>query len=460
MRGIYERLFFVKDGNGFRRPPLPRENIYSERLNKVKNRIVANCPKTNPITRQEFAELYQARRRTAYLKAVESLEHSEVCKSDGYVDTFTKVEKINFTSKPDPAPRIIQPRRKRFNVAVGVFLKPMEHLLYKAVHKCFGEKTIVKGMNGAEVGRLAFEKWSKFSRPVAVGMDASRFDQSVSVDALRWLHGIYESCVASFRDRCVLGRLLKSQLVNIGFARVGDHVIRYGVEGSRMSGDMDTASGNCVLASSLVLQFCLEHDIEFSLLNNGDDCVVICDQSDLHKFDDVHEWFTDYGFNMVVEDPVYEFEKIVFCQSHFIWNGTGYVQVRDPKVCTAKDSLSLVPFTSEPAMRAWLGAVGQGGLALNSGIPVLQEFYAMYLRESKGHTGLDHPSMESGTRFLSRGMESKWVLISPEARYSFWLATDILPDEQVQLEEFYSMFSYDFSADTPSGDLTPLYLYQ
>jgi len=460
MRGIYERLFFVKDGNGFGRPPLPKENIYTERMSAASDLIIANCPKTNPITEREFASLYQARRRTAYNKAVDSLEHSAVCKSDGYVDTFTKVEKINFTSKPDPAPRIIQPRRKRYNVSVGVFLKPMEHILYKAVARCFGEKTIVKGMNGAEVGQLAYGKWSKFRHPVAIGMDASRFDQSVSVDALKWLHRIYVNCVASYKDRCVLRRLLKSQLVNIGYARVGGWIIRYGVEGSRMSGDMDTSSGNCLLASMLVYQYCTEKSIPFSLLNNGDDCVIICERDDVGRFCDVHEWFLDYGFNMVVEAPVYDFERIVFCQSHFIWNGRGYVQVRDPKVCTAKDSLSLVPFSSEPVMRAWLGAVGHGGLALNSGIPVLQEFYSMYLRESHGYNGSTHPSLESGTSFLAKGMESKWSEVTPKARYSFWLATGILPDEQVQLEGYYSKFSYSYNSSTPRGDMTPLSLYQ
>jgi hypothetical protein len=49
-----------------------------------------------------------------------------------------------------------------------------------------------------------------------------------------------------------LAELLKWQLQNKGFARTIDGLIKYSVEGCRMSGDMNTALGNCTIMCALV----------------------------------------------------------------------------------------------------------------------------------------------------------------------------------------------------------------
>jgi hypothetical protein len=60
--------------------------------------------------------------------------------------SFTKAEKINFTSKPDPAPRIIQPRDPRYNVEVGRRIAHIEKPLFKALAKMCGHEVVFKGM--------------------------------------------------------------------------------------------------------------------------------------------------------------------------------------------------------------------------------------------------------------------------------------------------------------------------
>ena len=59
----------------------------------------------------QFLDFYTGRRRSIYEGAVKSLEGLSVQRRDAYLKTFVKAEKINTTKKPDPAPRVIQPRK-------------------------------------------------------------------------------------------------------------------------------------------------------------------------------------------------------------------------------------------------------------------------------------------------------------------------------------------------------------
>jgi hypothetical protein len=69
---------------------------------------------------------------------VEGLATKPFTAKDAYLNSFVKGELVNLSdSKPDPAPRIIQPRSARYNVLVGCFLRPLEHKLYEAITEVF-----------------------------------------------------------------------------------------------------------------------------------------------------------------------------------------------------------------------------------------------------------------------------------------------------------------------------------
>lgn len=86
-----------------------------------------------------------------------------------------------------------------------------------------GSTVVAKGLTIDETGRLIARKWLGFARPVAVGIDASRFDQHVSAQALEWEHSIYNSIFQSDE----LAMLLKWQINNVGFARCKNGCIKY-----------------------------------------------------------------------------------------------------------------------------------------------------------------------------------------------------------------------------------------
>lgn len=291
--------------------------------------------------------MYTGRKRTIYQNAVDSLIEKPLTRKDGYLSTFLKAEKINFTAKPDPAPRVIQPRLPRYNVIVGCYLKPLEHKIYRALAQMHGSTVVAKGLTIDQTGRLIASKWGQFHSPVAIGIDASRFDQHVSAQALRWEHSIYNKIFESDE----LAEALKWQINNIGFARCKDGCIKYQKEGSRMSGDMNTALGNCMLMCCLIIAYLDSKNIKYDFINNGDDAVLFLERKHQECLGDLPAWFERMGFTMVVEAPVYELEQVEFCQMRPIKLGANDVtMVRNYPSSLAKDLTCLDP----SVFKAWM----------------------------------------------------------------------------------------------------------
>jgi len=159
-----------------------------------------------------------------YEAASDSLLGKSLVAKDSFIKVFTKYEKVNFTDKVDPVPRVVSPRSPRYNISVGRFLRRIEEDIFDSLSFLFDQHRVVfKGINARESGRLMREKWDMFNDPVAIGIDARRFDQHVSVDALRWEHGVYLRCFRG-RHRRRLARLLSRQLLNYCIGHTGEGV--------------------------------------------------------------------------------------------------------------------------------------------------------------------------------------------------------------------------------------------
>lgn len=436
-RGLVERVFRV-EVNGMLVPtPKPAPYHFWNALLPFKNAFRKHRPYAAKVATEDFVGSYLGRRRTVYAEAAQSLLTFGVKRRHAYLDTFVKCEKVNFSSKLDPAPRVIQPRNPIYNVAVGVFLKFLEKPIYRAIADVWGGPTVLKGYNASGTARELRQMWESFKKPVAVGIDASRFDQHFSFDALSWEHMIYLMCFHG-SDREELRQLLEWQLVNKGFAKASDGTIRYKIEGCRMSGDMNTAMGNCLVMSAMVYCYCLSVGVTARLANNGDDCVVIFESSSLNKFTSkLSEWFLAMGFNMKVEEPVFEFERIEFCQTKPIWTPDGWLMCRNPHVCLAKDLVSTLPMDMPGISHGWATAIGECGMSLCGGVPIMQEFYSSLIRSGRGQRIGAHPALESGFARLSIGMSRAYTSIHWATRYSFWRAFGISPMEQIAIEDWF-----------------------
>jgi len=451
-RAVKERVFFVRENGVFVEPPRPDDGYFAEQLRAVKADILPLLPRAAPLTAIGFVDSFRGRKRKLYENALKTLLERSVVEKDSHVKVFVKYEKVDFTNKADPVPRVISPRSPRYNIEVGRYLRPIEEKIFRSIARLYGDTTVLKGMNSECMAKCLRSKWDHFREPVAVGLDASRFDQHVSRDALQWEHSLYVECFPTRKHRKRLAELLDMQLSNVCRGYVADGDLSYKTEGGRMSGDMNTSLGNCLLMCCMVLAYARHVGVRIRLANNGDDCLVFMERSDLLQFQSqLDAWFRAMGFSMAVEEPAFDFERAEFCQTRPVWVGPGasdYIMVRNPKLSLSKDTVTVHGWQGEGVFRGWMHAVGTGGLALAGGIPVVQEFYAAMARSGKYRPGVSD-EQSWGVRHLIAGMQRGYGDISPATRASFFYAFGITPDEQLVMEEFYrgTAVGVDFVSD-------------
>jgi len=310
---------------------------------------------------------------------------------------------------------------------VGRYLKLFEGECFAAIGRISGYPVILKGLNADGVAQQLWENWQQFEDPVCVGLDASRFDQHISADALRFEHSIYNDVFRSPH----LAELLSWQLRNTGYARVDGHCVKYTVDGGRMSGDINTSLGNCIIMVAIVQGYLASRQIRGRLGNNGDDCALFIERRDLPKMSGISDWFLDFGFKLTIEDTVDVFEHVGFCQCYPVLVGGRWRMVRDPFVAVSKDCVSLLSWGSEEEFATWRDAIGTCGLELTRGVPVWESFYQA-LKSGDRQGGME-AVYQSGIGHLAKGVRA--VEIDDNARHSFWRAFGITPDEQVALEQ-------------------------
>lgn len=429
LRALNERVYYVKGKNGLVECPKGKAASWI-RMNSISKQlsgfILDNSPGVQELTSQQFVDQCPAHKRAMYSHAALEYETRGVARRDCKLNSFVKFEKVEFRSngpKADPCPRIIQPRSPVFNVALGRYTRRIEHSMYQAIAASWKadmeELVVMKGLTIDEVGQQLRYKWDKYKRPVAVGLDASRFDQHVGVNALKWEHSVYNSV---FKSR-ELKYLLKQQLRNKGSAFVDGHRVDYVVDGTRSSGDMNTSLGNCLIMSSLVLLYVKEKGISASLANNGDDCLVFMEADDLAKFSvGLDDWFLDFGFEMEVEAPCFIFEKCEFCQMHPVWSD-GWVMVRNPMTAISKDSMMLgFPPEQYPL---WMGSVGTAGVSNYGDMPIYSSMYRRFQEQGRESRMRNQGLMETG--FLRMKRRTRPDEVSERTRDSFSCAFDLSP---------------------------------
>lgn len=461
-RAVMERVFNVKDKlTGVQRSPIrPDAKILAVLMDPSTRAFTRTITKIYPVDHSQVPMFYTGRKRAIYIKALEDFRAKGVCKKDAKLKAFVKAEAYNASTKLFDAivPRLIQPRSVVYNLVVARYLKPIEHNVYKGIDKMFNKankgelpvKTVFKGMNATQMGSEFEKVWSQFVDPVAIGFDADRFDQHCSKEMLEWEHRQYLKFFTK-DDQKELKKLLSWQIDNKGTIRCSDGVVKYKVQGCRCSGDMNTGCGNCLIMCNMVYNFCHAYRIsKFRLANNGDDCVLVVERKDQYKVsqDNIDEYFGLLGYSMTVEEPVYKLEHVEFCQMHPVFDGERYVMIRKPQDSISKDAISIKPFDSIHDYTSWIDSVGQCGMSLTGGIPMLQAYYNCLIRSAQNlkDTGQardrkrreNQMTMDTGFYRLAEGMERRYSPVTDAARLSFYEAFGILPDHQMAAEQHYN----------------------
>lgn len=435
VRGVCERVFVVKGSDGsLGKAPVPTQ----AGLTAVRpwfQSLVTFLPETTPISMRAFVAGYRGRRGEMYRKALERIESGQFDpRRIAEVGTFVKCEKIDFAEKPDAVPRVIQPRSPMFNIMFGRYLKPMEAPLYKALNKMYGSRTpvVMKGMTLDEVAGHVAAKWDSFADPVAVDLDASRFDQHVSQAMLELEHSVYVGGVSQY-NKGKLAALCRRQLVNVCMGRAKDGMVTYKIHGCRMSGDMNTSVGNVIIMVCCLKAFIHSLGVRVELVNNGDDSVLILERQHYALLSGLDVFMRSVGFSMKIGPPVETLERVEFCQTRPVWVGDRYLMVRNPAVVMRKDSICVLPLTTTDLFKAWLRDVGVCGLNLYGDVPVLGAFYSRMHREGNTKRIIKHHSHQPQMGYSGRSSVAGQS-ICPYARVSFWKAFGVLPDMQVAIE--------------------------
>lgn len=437
-RGVVERIFKVNYGSGLQDPISQTHGDFRLATSEAFRFLRKHAFTLRKLTYEQFIACYDnPQQRARYQASVSSLSVRSVERKDSGIKTFPKAEKTDFSCKADPPPRIISPRDPRYNVAVGVYVKPIEGVLYRLLDQMCGGKTVMKGLNSRQTGEAVAQAWSEFAQPVGIGLDAKRFDQHTRTAALQFEQDIY-LLFYRYADQREFRKLLSWQLRSRCRAYCPDGVVKFDMN-IRASGDMNTGLGTCLIACALIHSYCTRVGLKYRLLNNGDDCVLICERRDVHMSSGLFDHCKSAGYWMEIEEPVFELEQVEFCQTHPVQTSTGWTMVRNFPHSIGKDMVSLLPLRDEKAWRKWSSDVGNCGMAINSGVPVLYELYACLARAGQGAGSFgSHPwTRNSGFFRMAQGLDRRRTKISDEARLSFWRAFGVTPAVQELLEDQY-----------------------
>lgn len=425
------------------------------KLHEVASRIARGLPKVAPWSLDRVVEHYSGARRRRYEDAARVYRDHGFNDKDLVVKAFVKCEKIRFSEhKRNPDPRMIQFRGPVFSVVYAQYIKAIEEVVYRLkgnringlrVTSVFG-----KGLSSTAKGRLLKKKWDKFKRPVGMSWDASRFDQHFDVEHLKLLHRIYMTvCYCTF-----FAYLLKQTIRNKVVSTRG---VRYTALGGRMSGEMDTALGACLLMLTSAIACLEELDVtNYELLDDGDDIVVIMEEEDYQRVKDlVGPTFKTYGQDLKVENVARTMEGVKWCQAAPVCVDGEYKFIRDPAkvISGGLAGPKWLQMHSPAARRALANTIGLGEGHMNKGVPILQEYAMALIRNAatSRQVKLAHNDSlmykvrhEIGKSSLSQLPRLDPTPISDDTRLSFSLAFGITVDEQLSYEEYLRNWVFEF----------------
>jgi len=385
--------------------------------------------------------LYTGAKRQRYLWGLQLYRDNGVCRKFSKLSMFVKAERLP-PFKVNPDPRAIQARHPAYCVPISKFLKPLEGPLYEfegdgdyfPIGRLFG-----KGLGAADRATLLLEKMSMFRDCVVVSVDFSRFDKHVSVEHLKSEHVVY---LRKYGNDPELRKLLAYALRNQGRSTNG---YKYVCEGGRMSGDMDTALGNCIIV--LLMVHAIMCKTYYNVMIDGDDFLIFMEGEDWNRCrDTLGPAFCEYGMTAKIEQAVRIPEQVDWCQSHFVRLPGGPRFIRNPaKVISGMGST--MKYAQGKGRYNYLRTIGQAEMLIERGVPILQSYAHMFYRAGvagKGKLLELQPNDELYYRVV-REMKAEKIStladvdcrpqrVTDEARASFELAFGIGASEQLAWE--------------------------
>nr|AZS32325.1 hypothetical protein 1 [Hypsignathus monstrosus tombus-like virus 1] len=235
-------------------------------------------------------------------------EASRMVRDEGRVISritpFTKLEKVK-TDKYR-APRLIHSRHATFNIEYGSYIKPLERSLKPDKH--FGKGTY--DQIAAKIAGLA----SKYKYYTAG--DHSSFDAHNLREHLQLCHRFYAKC---YDNDKYLRKLSRRTLRNKCSTRHGESYI---LDGGRMSGDVDTGFGNCIVNLYILRSVLSDLGYKGDAIVNGDDFILFSTaRIDIARFG---ERLRSYNMECKLVDSATNISTVEFCRTKLVYHPDGH----------------------------------------------------------------------------------------------------------------------------------------
>lgn len=421
-----------------------------------------------PIPYFDVYKNYGAKKRLRYSRAEQNLKRQGglVTKRQGRLTGFVKMEGIKFSDhKRNPDCRLIQFRSFEYTLRFAAAIKRAEHALYRAadIPGFPSTRFIAKGLNPTARGRLLRQKYDAMPGCKMLELDASRFDSSMVIPLLlNTEHPVWNyACLDP-----EISNLLKVQLINRGQLRAKDFLQSYVVKGGRMSGDANTAAGNCIVMSCLLAAFGKYLGCKFDFLLDGDDSVFFYQMDRGVTEDEVQSFFSPLAMDMKIEGRPQAFTDINFCQSKPVWLESGWTMVRDPFKVLSKVGVSH-KLTVPHARAKYIRTVALGELSLSRGCPVVQPFLLRVIKvceeqmtAGQKRRGMLHKGVLDDNYRLKEFVPGDWTQvkilpITPKSRETFARAWGIPVNDQYRLEDIAGRWKFSLAQTVRGTGINP-----
>jgi hypothetical protein len=204
-----------------------------------------------------------------------------------------------------------------------------------------------------------------------------------------------------------------------------------------MSGDMNTALGNCVLMLSMMIGiFEKELRVPYDLLDDGDDCLLIIEELDADRvIERLPGLVLSMGHELKIENVAKSIGDVEWCHSKPVYDGQKWKFVRNPFKVMSSCLVGTRWLSVPPRVRLeYLAGLGQCEAALNCGVPVLQEYARALIRNSQGARVRFDTSSNEWWRYIRELRNKGSDVITDDARISFANAFGVSETQQYMYE--------------------------
>lgn len=399
----------------------------------------------------EFINSRPARVRRLYQLAADSKQlESRGLRDMARLKGFLKSEKsthsfptVDGRKEKAGRPRGIQPRGPSFNLLLGPRTVPIERVVFHDLDAEFMPvwlgthlRGVVKGLCPTDQALEMRRHWDYHGgdgHAAFMSIDMSSFDATVDdVDLLldHFVSQLY------FPGDKTLKRCHSMQFRNEMRAVLRDGVVKTKLGAMRMSGDMNTSLGNCIISFAMAWEIFAKHGC--TMIVNGDDVGVFGPRRVLERLaGGVEADYLAYGKLAQCEPIVTVFELCEFCQTRPVCVAGTWTCTRHWDKAMDNDYAGFHKLGDWVYYLSHLHAVASCGMAVASGVPILQSLYSWGLRVGL-KSKINHSDELRQTGLWRQAMaQGGWRRAQPVAhstRASFHRAFGITPAMQVAIE--------------------------